>query len=487
MALTPKLEIRQSPSLTLTPQLRQAINLLQMNNLELNEFVAQELNSNPLLEREEDYLNDSDETSLEDIGQEAQSEEEFTPDFDEGAQFDDAGSDSEGYNTSDDVSLQDYHKQKSNRDSDDGYDFFSERLAAVTSLYDVIKGQIDLQFTNPRDKLVAFILWEHLDASGYFYANLEQIAQKLKTSLPYLQQILDKLKTFEPSGIFAQSLKECLTIQADDKGLLNKPMQLLLDNLELLGAQKFKELSNICACPQEDLMTLIKQIKSLNPKPAAGYDVTPNSYIIPDVILHRNKQGEYTVELNAGTLPKLLINQRYYAELGKDKTAARYLKSQLSQASFLIKALHSRATSILRISEEIVLRQYHFFEKGIEYLKPMTLKDIAEALELSESTISRVTTGKYISAPSGIFELKYFFSAAAGNYLGNDDVSTTTIKHKIKKLIENEDPKHILSDEKLVELLENDGTKIARRTVAKYREAMGIATSAERKRLKRRK
>ena len=451
-----------------------------MNNLELNDFITQELNSNPLLEREEEYLNDQDPASPS-----TDEAEDFAPDYSETDNFDDYGSDTEGYSDYNDVALSDYHKQKINRDADDNFDFFSERLASTPSLFDTIHEQIDLNFTSPKDKMLAFILWEQLDASGYFYADINEIAQRLKISPDRLQIVLDKLKTFEPSGIFSQNLKECLSVQLNDNNLLTPKMQCLLDNLHLLGERRFKELCNLCSCTEDKLSNMIAQIRSLNPKPAAGFEVNPNNYIIPDVFLHRHANGEYTVELNSATLPKILINHRYYSELKKDKAAARFLKSNLSNASFLIKALHSRATSILRISEEIVLRQYHFFEKGIDYLKPMTIKDLAEALELSESTISRVTTGKYISTPGGLYELKYFFSAAAGNYLGDETVSTTTIKHKIKKLIENEDPKHILSDEKLVELLEQDGTKIARRTVAKYREALGIATSAERKRLKR--
>jgi RNA polymerase sigma-54 factor len=230
---------------------------------------------------------------------------------------------------------------------------------------------------------------------------------------------------------------------------------------------------------------MLSTLKSLNPKPAADWFSTPASYIIPDVFVKASTNGSYRVELNNMSLPRLLINQTYYAELKQNKTAARYLKENLSHANFLIKALHQRATTILRVTEEIVLRQYQFFEQGIEHLKPLTLKDIAESLEINESTVSRVTSNKYMSTPRGLFELKYFFSQAAGSYIGNTDTSTTAIKHKIKQLIDNETPANILSDDKLVELLGQEGIKIARRTIAKYREALGIETSAQRKRLKR--
>ena len=307
---------------------------------------------------------------------------------------------------------------------------------------------------------------------------------RLKTSPERLNDILGRLKQFEPSGIFAENLAECLKIQLADGGNLTPELDTLLDNLPLLAERKFKELSTLCGCTPAQIIAAAALIKTLNPKPAAAFADNRATYIIPDVFVKRNRRGEYRVELNDMTLPRLLINRGYYAELRKDKSAARYLKENLSHANFLIKALHQRATTILRVAEEIVLRQYHFFEKGIEHLRPMTLKDVAGALSLSESTVSRVTTGKYLEAPNGMFELKYFFSAAAGSYIG-DDTSTTVIRHKIKTLIDNEDPHHILSDDKIVELLEQDGVKIARRTVTKYREALGIPTSGQRKRAKR--
>ena len=294
------------------------------------------------------------------------------------------------------------------------------------------------------------------------------------------------MKGFEPSGIFATSLEECLTIQLKDINRYDVCIAELLKNLPLLAAGKYKELKQLCQASDEDLATMIADIKSLNPKPAASYEHDTTSYIVSDVFVRRQKNGNYQVELNSLSLPRLLINHHYYSELSnKDKNAKRYLKENLSSANFLIKAMHQRATTILRVSEEIVRQQRDFFDYGIEKLRPLSLKDIAYNLEMHESTVSRVTSNKYIHTPRGLFELKFFFSAAAGSYIGNEDTSTMAIKHKIKQLINDEKPQAILSDDKLVELLGQEGIKIARRTVAKYREALNIPTSAERKRQKR--
>ena len=488
MALTPKLEIKQSTSLLLTPELRQAINLLQMNNLELSEFIEQELASNPLLEREDDQLAAQEDVStsgIDDIYSQPANEEEFTPDTDINNEFDDYGSDTVALDNFEEADWSDYNQAKSKRDDDDSFDYFEKKLAQKKSFQELLDEQIGLTFDTTSDRLLAKILSEYLDGAGYFRGNIADISAKLKTSTQRLSGILAKMKQFEPSGIFAQSLAECLKIQLSDKQNLSPKMEFILDNLELLAAKKLKELSRICNCSVEEIVALAAELKTLNPKPAASYSEELTTYVIPDIIIKRSKLGEYRVELNSMSLPRLLVNRRYYSELKKDHRASRYLKENLSRASFLIKAMHQRATTILRVAEEIVLRQYQFLEKGIEYLKPMTLKDIATALNINESTVSRVTTGKYMSTPRGLFELKYFFSSAAGSYIGNDDTSTTSLKHKIKTLIDNEDITNILSDDKIVALLGQEGIKIARRTVTKYREALNIPTSGERKRAKR--
>lgn len=497
MAITPKIEIKQSQSLLMTPQLRQAINLLQMNNLELSELVSEELNSNPLLEREDDRINqlpDDTQPTINDYDTSLAStppEDTQGNDIDYDNNFeDDFGSDRAGYDDiPTDADWKDYHQQKV-ANSDEDFDYFEQKLAAHKSLYTFLDEQIAQKFNTPKERLIASRLMEFLDAAGYFRGNLAEIAAKLNIRQEYLQTILARLQTCEPSGIFATSVAESLKIQLQDKDRYDPYMAFLLDNLDLVAEHKYKELKKAGSFSDEDLSDMLSELKSLNPKPAADYDYDLTSYVIPDVFVRTNKYGEYLIELNAKSLPKVLINHAYYSEIKQlsshNKEAKRYLKDKLSSANFLIKALHQRATTILRVSEEIVKFQRDFFEKGVDFLKPMLLRDIAEELEMHESTVSRVTARKYMHTPRGIFELKYFFSGAAGSYTGDENTSVTAIKHKIKQLIDEETPDKILSDDMIVELLARLGIKIARRTVAKYREGMNIASSSQRKREKRR-
>lgn len=490
MAITPKLEIRQSQSLLMTPQLRQAINLLQMSNLELSEAIEQELTKNPLLEREE-ASSKEDISSIQtiddyDAAQDTFSEEEFSADnIDYDSNFDDFGSDSVGYEETN-YDWADYHHRK-DPNLDENFDYCEKRLADSPSVYTLIDQQIELNITSQRHKMIARILSEHLDDAGYFRGDLQEISKRLQTSPKELSNILATLQTFEPSGIFARDLKECLSLQLKDINRYDPCIELLLENLNLLATHKLKELQKICHVDAQDLSEMIADIKRLDPKPLSNYHNDITSYIIPDVFVKRSSSGNYRVELNNMSLPRLLINHSYYTEILKqDKSAKRFLKENMSHATFLIKAMHQRADTILRVSEEIVRQQMAFFEKGIDFLKPLNLKDIAYTLEMHESTVSRVTNHKYMHTPCGIFELKYFFSQAAGSYIGNEETSTISIKHKIRQMIENETAEHILSDDNIVSLLANEGIKIARRTVAKYREALKLPTSAERKRQKRR-
>lgn len=492
MAITPKLEIKQSQSLLMTPQLRQAINLLQMSNLELSSVIEQELASNPLLEREDDFLNQDNEKeqTIDDYASETEDNVDTPLDIDIDNTFDDDGSDCEGYETANDYDWQDYAQNKDKRHSpEEDYDFFEQKLSSTKSLYQHLSEQIQISLADTKEKIIAFRLMSFLDESGYFRGDTKKIAAILHTEESNVTKVLNKLKEFEPSGIFAENLAECIALQLKEKDRLDIKMQTLLQNLDLLGKREYKRLQKKLNVDEDDLKEMILNIQSTNPKPALEYEQKETDYIIPDVFVRRNKYGEYYVELNSRSLPRVLIDQRYYKEIKrqseKNKEAKKYLKTQSGSASFLIRALRQRADTILRISEEIVKTQRDFFENGIESLKPMALKDIAEAVEMHESTVSRVTANKYMHTPLGIFELKYFFSSAAGSYSGEDNQSTTAIKHKIKQMIENEDPKKILSDDKISELLAREGLKVARRTVAKYRESLKIAPSSERKREKR--
>lgn len=491
MAITPKLEIRQSQSLLMTPQLRQAINLLQMSNLELGELIESELAANPLLEKESDAAYDDTPLpqTIDDYPASQTSEnDDDTPDIDYDSQFDDSGSDREGYDITDsDYSWSDYNEKKSKSDSED-FDYFEKKLADEKSLYRLISEQISLNLPKKIDQAIAFRLAEQLDAAGYFRGDVSKLAARLKISEEKIKNVLNVMKTFEPSGIFAEDLTECLAIQLKDQNRYDPQIAALLQNLPLLAEKKFKELKKICQAEDDDLLSMISDIKSLNPKPAADYTHDLTSYVIPDVFVRRDKSGNYRVELNLMSLPRLLVNRHYYSEIknaDNGKETKRFLKEKIGSANFLIKAMHQRAVTILKVSEEIVAAQRDFFEKGIEHIKPMALKDVAEKIEMHESTVSRVTANKYMHTPRGMFELKYFFSQAAVTFNGDEQTSTLSIKHKIKKMIDEEKADNILSDDKLVELLARQGIKIARRTVTKYREAMGIATSGQRKREKR--
>ena len=491
MAITPKLEIRQSQSLLMTPQLRQAINLLQMNNLELSELINQELANNPLLEKEDETrLNDTEQPqTIDDYDKEddISSSEDFASDFEYADRFDDSGSDAEGYDSLENNYSWDEFNRKKNAGGED-FDFFEKRLSAKPNIYQLLSLQIETDIKNKKQQAIAYRLCEFLDAAGYFRGDIKEISERLKVGTEEIKKVLTKLKNFEPAGIFAENLSECLKLQLSGTKARDSKLQTFLDNLPLIAEKRYKELKKLCLIDDEELQQYLQEIKSLNPKPLADYDIEPAQNIIPDVFVKKDKYGIYHVELNQMSLPRVLINQHYYSEI-KDqdgsKATKRYLKENLSSANFLIKALHQRAMSILKISEEIVKYQYQFFEKGIEHLKPMTLKDIAENVEMHESTVSRVVNGKYMHTPLGIFELKYFFSAAAGSYIGDDQTSVLSIKHKIKKLTDEETAEHILSDDEISELLAREGIRVARRTVAKYREAMGIGSSAERKRAKR--
>lgn len=485
MAVTPKLEIKQSQSLLMTPQLRQAINLLQLNNIELNELVSKELESNPILERETDKIADTEinEQTINDYDNSTEdTQETFAEDIDYDNAFDDANSDRVGY----EPSWSDYNKSPKSNFADDDFDYLEQRVSSEESVYELLNRQINSTFEKPKDKFIASYLTTFLDGAGYITCDFSQLSKQFKTSEEYLNTILEKLQTFEPSGIFARSLQECLSIQLNDIDRLDDMMKVFLKNLDLLASGNLKELKKRCNANDEDIASVIADIKSLNPKPLAKYAKDNNSYIIPDVFVKRNKYGEYIVELNQDTLPRVLINHSYYSSFNKNnKETSKYLKTQLHSAHFLIKALQQRASTILNVSEQIVKHQKDFFEHGISQLKPMLLKDIAEATEMHESTISRVTNNKYMHTPLGLFELKYFFSSASGMYNGDTQTSTTSIKFKIKQLIENEKD-NILSDDAIVELLAAQSIKIARRTVAKYRDEMNIPTSAQRKREYRR-
>lgn len=480
--ITQRLDLRQSQNLVMTPQLQQAIKLLQMNNIELAEFVESELAQNPLLEKKEPEaegpLPESTEKDARDNVQEdfdaawdgetADKTPQKNTDFDAGTANVGAGG---------------------NRNFDEMDEAFENSMAKQVTLRDHLLEQLNMAFEDPKDRMVGALLIDMLDESGYLREDIEDLAAKLGNK-EKIESLLAEMKHFSPTGVFARDLKECLTIQLDEQGKLDAPMEKLLANLHMLANHDMAALAKACDVNSAYLADMIADIKALNPKPASDFDHMVVQTAIPDVLMKRlpkNIGGGWRVELNTETLPRVLINNEYYTEVSsaaKDKKDREYITTQMNNANWLIKSMDQRAQTILKVASEIVEQQDAFFNFGIEFLRPLTLKDIAEAIDMHESTVSRVTTNKYIGTPRGIFELKFFFSTALVSSDGTSH-SSESIKARIKTMIDAESKDDVLSDDAIVDALQKDGIDVARRTVAKYRDMLNIPSSVQRRKQKR--
>jgi len=464
----------------MTPQLQQAIKLLQLNNMELNEFIEEELERNPLLEKDtasaddtggEDPPKTSEKDSMDDTFDNAYEPSSSANDFDSGSAAIGTGG--------------------SSKFEDPDYSF-ENRLADEKTLREHLQDQLFLAFDDARDRMIGAMLIDQLDANGWLRANNDELAEQLGCKIERIERLLSKMKGFDPTGIFASGLPECLALQLEEKGTLDKYMRTLIDNLDVLADYEHKKLADLCGVNETYLNDMVAEIRECNPKPASEFEHLVVQTAIPDVLMKRrakNLGGGWRVELNHETLPRVLINQEYYAEIknaaGSDKASKEYITAQMNNASWLVKAMDQRAKTILKVSAEIIEEQDAFFNYGIEYLRPMKLSDIAEKIDMHESTVSRVTTNKYIGTPRGLFELKFFFTTALGGEDGGMTHSAESVKARIKTLIDSEDPKKILSDDKLVEMLKAENIDIARLTVAKYREAMHIGSSVQRRKQKK--
>ena len=472
-----RLDLRQAQNLVMTPQLQQAIKLLQLNNAELADYIEAEIAQNPLLEKQNPE-NDSDapesaqkeeRDSMEDNFETEAEPAASSGDFDAGvAQYGAGGS-------------RNFEEFDENGDSS---------LTKEETLRDHLLEQMNVAFDDARDRMIGAMLIDMVDEAGYLREDTDDLAAKLGTESARIESLLSTMKRFSPSGIFARDLKECLAIQLEDQGKLDTPMSILLDNLALLAGHDMNALAKKCDVNGMYLMDMIGDIKSLNPKPASDFDHLVVQTAIPDVLmkkLPKNLGGGWRVELNTDTLPRVLVNNEYYTQVAgaaKDKKDREYITTQLNNANWLVKSLDQRAQTILKVASEIVEQQDAFFTFGIEFLRPLTLKDIAEVIGMHESTVSRVTTNKYIGTPRGIFELKYFFSTALVSADGTAH-SAESIKARIKTLIDAEKSDDILSDDTIVELLQKENIDLARRTVAKYREMLNIPSSVQRRKQKR--
>lgn len=500
MSLTPRLDLRQSQTLTMTPRLQQAIRLLQMSSLELEAAVAEELEQNPFLEREgessentpsemppddSEYAGREELPSLLDSADGEKEAELDTNDIPtEDSFYEQAETDISVSESDFDFSMDSWEGSGARGEREPGLQSVDLCAAPHESLHEMLAGQINMSFKSAEDRKAAFELLEKLDENGYLSAGYEEACPPGQ-----LEKILPVLQSFSPTGIFSRSLAECLAVQLKEKDRYDPAMAVMLEHLELIGQREYKKLSKLCGVDESDIADMIAEIRRLSPHPAAGFDDMPPTVLVPDILLRRDKSGNFIVELNQAVLPRVLVNRTYAAEISAvakhDKAARKFMTDRMAAAGWLVKALNQRAETILKVAAEIVERQKDFFRDGEKALKPMVLKDVAEAVSMHESTVSRVTAQKYIASSRGIFELKYFFSQALESVSGGDSHSAQAVKSRIKELVENEKKDNILSDEAIVLLLKQEGIEIARRTVAKYRESMGLPTSAQRKRDKR--
>jgi RNA polymerase sigma-54 factor len=506
MALSAKLELRLGQQLVMTPQLQQAIRLLQLSNLELGQFVEAELERNPLLE-----IDESPETAA--ASGEREAEPESTHEKQNGAADEDTWLDlgkpvpdsTAPLDTDyDNVFSNDANVNPAGADTpDSGWASLRERagsfnggeepnpeafVSSEPTLRDHLNEQLPLAITDQVQRLIGHHLIDMVDEAGYLHADLEQLATKLGAPLGMVERVLETLQTFDPPGVFARSLAECLALQLKDKNRYDPQIGALLDNLHLLAAHNITALKKAVGADAEDLADMIEEIKRLNPKPGLRFGSVQVQPVVPDILVRAAADGSWIIELNSETLPRVLVNRNYFTQVSKTTRTEKdkgYLLECLQTANWLVKSLDQRARTILKVAEEIVRQQDGFFTHGVQHLRPLNLKTVADKISMHESTVSRVTSNKYMATPRGIFELKYFFTSAIASAGDGESHSSEAVRHRIKQMIDGERAQSVLSDDKIVDKLRSEGVDIARRTVAKYRESMRIPSSVQRRREKR--
>jgi len=501
MALTQRLEFRQSQALVMTPQLMQAIKLLQLSNLDLAAYVEGELERNPLLERTEgpaDGAAPSDanpnghaEAPTEEAGDWAKSDVNgsaaIEDSFDTPIEnvFPDAEAPARPAQ-SEPAAYSEWASVGSGGRDDADYNL-EAFVSAERTLADHLAEQLSLAVADPARRIIGQHLIDSVDEAGYLTADLAGVAEKLGAPHSEIEAVLAILQGFDPPGVCARNLSECLTIQLRERDRFDPAMQALVAHLDLVARRDFAALRRFCGVDDADLADMISEIRRLNPKPGLAFGSSVVQPIVPDVFVRAAQDGSWVVELNSDTLPKVLVNQSYYSKVSKtakgdnDKS---YLADCLQTATWLIRALDQRAKTILKVSTEIVRQQDAFFAHGVQFLRPLNLKTVADAIGMHESTVSRVTANKYMATSRGIFELKYFFTSSIAASDGGEAHSAEAVRHRIKQLIDAEAAEDVLSDDTIVERLREAGIDIARRTVAKYREAMRIPSSVQRRREK---
>ena len=507
MALSQRLEFRQSQALVMTPQLMQAIKLLQLSSLDLAAYVEGELERNPLLDRASDDEapprdnegNELAETAVPEadrtataadwIGEEMETSRSS---MEEGLGtelenvFPDDGGDKRPTPEAPPPAYSEWSGTGARGAEDSTYNLEAFVSAEIT-LADHLAEQMALAIADPARRMIGQYLIDMVDEAGYLTGDLDGVADKLGAPRAEVEAVLTILQTLDPLGVCARNLTECLAIQLKDCDRFDPAMQTLVEHLDLLAKRDLAGLRRLCGVSEEDLVDMIGEIRNLNPKPGLAFGSTLVQPIVPDVFVRQAADGTWQVELNSDTLPKILINQRYYTQVSKtthkdtDKT---YLADCLQTATWLVRALDQRAKTILKVSSEIVRQQDAFFAHGVQYLRPLNLKTVADAISMHESTVSRVTANKYMATSRGIFELKYFFTSSIASADGGEAHSAEAVRHRIRQLIDAETAAGVLSDDSIVDKLREAGVDIARRTVAKYREAMRIPSSVQRRREK---
>jgi RNA polymerase sigma-54 factor len=492
MAMGPRLEVRQTQGLTLTPQLMQSIRLLQLSHLELNAFVDAELLRNPLLEREDGTEPSDVEIELPEAAGEISAYEDTVEHGDRVQSGDQIANayDTEVENVFPEQGRLDQTGLTIGGGSGAGEAPDMDQLSAARpTLGDFLTEQFHLLLADPAERLIAQFLTDGLSDAGYLTIELAPLAEQLGTSLEAVEAVLVKLQTLDPPGIYARSVKECLALQLADRDRLDPLMEKLLDHLDLIATHELSLLARNIGADREDLVDMLAELKALDPRPGRAFERGPVEAIVPDVFVREGAGGSWLIELNSEILPRVLVNRTYYANvtrLARGSAEKTFLVDCLQTANWLTRSLDQRAQTILKVATEIVKQQDGFLKLGIAHLKPMTLKLVADAIEMHESTVSRVTSNKYVSTPRGVFEMKYFFTTALASTTGQADHSAESVRHRIRQLIDAEPAAEILSDDTIAELLQREqGIEVARRTVAKYREAMSIPSSVIRRRQKR--
>lgn len=460
--------IKQSQKMTLTPQLLKAIKLLELNNIDLDNYLQQEILDNPLLEKAaddqslKDNINDNDEN----LSSQDKSESSFSH-----------NTDSEGSPSFDTANL--YESSSTSIDN-----IIEETIESKNSLYQIITDQINISFQNKIDRLIALSILEFIEPNGYLKVSTKELSIDLNIDLLRIEKILKVLKSFEPLGIFSNDLEEFLTLQLKSQNLLDNNLKLLLKNLPILANENIFSISKKLKIDKEKLKDSLDMLKRCSAAPIDTDGDLISHINSPDIIVEKDK-NEWIVSLNEETLPKVIVLTGYWEELSRKKLSKedkKYLSANFLAGKGLVKALEQRASTILKVAKEIIKKQEKFLDQGVMGLRPLKLKDISEELDIHESTVSRITNSKTIYTPRGTYDLKFFFSKSLNTLSNDDGLSSKVVKEKIIQLINNEEK--VLSDNKLSKLLKEEGINVARRTVTKYREEMTLPPSHQRKRLK---